>query len=113
MMEQGRPEETLAEIGGLGWLGTHAAQLHFRQVGEDPAQRLRRVGQAAVQAGVPVEVRVRELGSRARSLAQAMAAGERSTASTVNPAEARCTALRPGPQPKSSARPGVTMERSR
>jgi hypothetical protein len=33
-------------------------------VGEDPAQRLRRVGQAAVQAGVPVEVRVRELGAQ-------------------------------------------------
>jgi len=29
MMEQGGPEETLAEIGGLGWLGTHAAQLHI------------------------------------------------------------------------------------
>jgi uncharacterized protein YjeT (DUF2065 family) len=35
-------------------------------VGEDPAQRLRRVGQAAVQAGVPVEVRVRELGASRR-----------------------------------------------
>ncbi len=35
----------------------------LREVGEDPTQRLRRVGEAAVQAGVAVEVGVGELGA--------------------------------------------------
>jgi uncharacterized protein YjeT (DUF2065 family) len=61
--EQGCPEERLAETGGLGWFVAHAAQLHFRQVREDPAQGLRRVGEATVQAGVAVELGVGELGA--------------------------------------------------
>jgi hypothetical protein len=60
--EQGCPEEGFAEAGGLGWFVVHTAQFYLRQVGEDPAQGLRRVGEATKEAGLAIEVGVGEFG---------------------------------------------------
>ncbi|MEV4416932.1 hypothetical protein [Catellatospora sp. NPDC049609] len=61
--EQGGPQELFAEPGRVGGLVAHAAQLDLGQVGEDPAQCLRGVCDAALQPAVPVELGVGQFGA--------------------------------------------------